>query len=269
MEDNELKLVKWGAFVIIGVVLFLIFNPVSIINAGQRGVVLQFGKVVRIMDEGLNFRTPLIEGVVSMDVKTQKHEAKANSASSDLQTVNATVAVNYSINPTMVGDIYKTIGRDFEKVVIDPAIQEAIKASTAQFTAEELITKREAVRDMMEKHIIDRLSKRGFVVEAVNIVNFEFAESFDKAIEAKVVAEQDALASKNKLERIKYEAEQQVVSAKAQAETIKIQAEAVNAAGGSDYVKLQWIKAWEAGGAKVPVYITGDKANGFIMNIGQ
>lgn len=228
----------------IAIFLFLVINPVSIIRAGSRGVVLQFGKVVRTMDEGLNFRTPFVESVVSMDVKTQKHEAKANAASKDLQTINATVAVNYSINPAFVGDIYKTIGRDYETKVIDPAVQESVKASTAQFTAEELITKRGVVRDLMETHIRERLSTRGFVIEAVNIVNFDFSDLFDKSIEAKVVAEQDALASVNKLKQVQTEAEQQVVKAKAQAETIKIQAEAVNSQGGADYVALQAIQKW-------------------------
>lgn len=247
MEDlspGAQKAIKGITIGIAVFILFLIINPVTIINAGQRGVVLQFGKVVRIFDEGINFRTPFVERVVTMDVKTQKHESKANSASRDLQTVNATVAVNYSLNPILVGDIYKGIGKDYEKLVIDPAIQESIKASTAQFSAEELITKRESVREGMERLIVDRLSKRGFVVEAVNIVNFEFSDSFDKSIEAKVVAEQNALASKNKLEQTKYEAEQQIVTAKATAETIKIQAEAINSQGGADYVNLKAIEKW-------------------------
>ena len=165
---------------IVIIFLFIVLNPVSIIQAGQRGVVLQLGSVVRVMDEGLNFRTPLIEKVVVMDVKTQKYEAKANSASKDLQTINATVAVNYSLNPQLVGDIYKTIGRGFEVRLIDPVVQESVKASTAQFTAEELVTKRAIVREVMEKFIRERLQDRGFVIEEENIVNFDFSESFDK-----------------------------------------------------------------------------------------
>ncbi len=241
---NAVRIFKWLGLIIGGIILFLILNPVAIINAGQRGVVLQFGKVVRTMDEGLNFRTPFVESVVTMDVKTQKHEAKANSASKDLQTINATVAVNYSLNPSLVGDIYKTIGKNYEATVIDPAIQESIKAATAQYTAEQLITLRADVRDIMEKHIVERLSKRGIVIEAVNIVNFDFTDSFDKAIEAKVVAEQDALAAVNKLKQVKTEAEQQIAKAEAQAETIKIQAAAINSQGGADYVALQAIAKW-------------------------
>lgn len=262
-ENGEILIRSWiktGVLIVVG--LIMLFNlPLSIINAGSRGVVLQLGKVVRIMDEGINFKTPFIEQVVSIDVKTQKHESKANSASSDLQTVNATVAVNYSLNPTLVGDIYKTIGKDFEKVVIDPAIQEAIKASTARFTAEELITKREAVRDIMEQHITDRLAKRGFIVEAVNIVNFEFSESFDKAIEAKVVAEQNALASKNKLEQSKYEAEQRVAQAKGEAEAIRIQSEAIQSQGGANYVQMKAIDKWDG---KLPVQMIPNATVPFI-----
>lgn len=243
-DEKNWKMVKTGLWALGIFILFLILNPVAVIQAGHRGVVLQFGKVVRTMDEGLNFRTPFVESVVKMEVKTQKHEAKANSASKDLQTINATVAVNYSLNPAFAGEIYKTIGKDYEVKVIDPAVQESVKASTAQFTAEELITKRAVVRDLMETHIRERLQTRGFVIEAVNIVNFDFSESFDKSIEAKVVAEQNALASKNKLEQTKYEAEQAVVTAKATAETIKIQAEAINSQGGADYVQLKAVEKW-------------------------
>lgn len=244
MENQNPKIIKKIVVGVCVLVFMLIINPIVIVQAGQRGVVLQLGRVVRVMDEGLNFKLPLLEEVIKMDVKTQKHEAKANSASKDLQTINATVAVNYSLNTLLVGEIYKTLGKDYEVRLIDPVVQESIKASTAQFTAEELITKRSMVRDLIEGHIRERLSQRGIVTEAVNIINFDFSGSFDKSIEAKVVAEQDALASKNKLEQIKYEAEQKIVTAKAEAEAIKIQSQAIESQGGENYVQLQAVHKW-------------------------
>lgn len=260
-NENIAKMFKWLIFGLVILVAFNTLNPIVLVNAGQRGVVLQLGKVSRTMDEGLNFRTPFIENVAVMDVRTQKHEAQAASASKDLQTINAKVAVNYSLNPSLVGDIYKSIGRDYEIKLLDPTVQESIKAATAQFTAEELITKREDVRNLIENNVKTKLATRGIVVEAVNIVSFDFTAAFDRAIEAKVIAEQDALAQKNKLAQVKYEADQRVAQAEGEAKAIKIQAEAVQSAGGADYVQLQAIKQWKG---DVPQYVMGNSAVPFI-----
>ena len=131
-----------------------------------------------------------------------------------------------------------------EDTLLAPAIQESVKAATAKYTAEELITKRELVRTDIENALKDKIVKYGVNIVQVNIVNFEFSKSFDMSIEAKVKAEQDALAQKNKLEQVKYEAQQKIESAKAEAETIRIQAEAIQKQGGAEYIQLKWIEKW-------------------------
>lgn len=267
--SDEIKVIKLFLFGLIGLVIVIIlFGCFYIVGAGERAVVVTLGKAADVSEApGLHFKFPLIQKAVKFDVKTQKYEADASAASSDLQTVNAKLAINYHVSPESVPSIYKDIGLDYSNRVIQPLEQEIVKATTATFSAEELITKREEVRDEMKTSLTDRLRPRGIIVEEVSIVNFDFSESFNAAIENKVKAEQDALAAKNKLEQIKYEAEQRITQATAEAEAIKIQAQAINAQGGKDYVNLKAIEKWNGilpsvtGGGAVPFINVGGNNN--------
>lgn len=257
--------------VVIGVVALLILivvNPFVKVDAGEKGVVLKWGAVTgEILDAGIHWITPISGDVAKLDVQIQKEEVDASSASKDLQVVTSKVALNYHLNEAQVADLWKNIGADFKIKVIDPAIQESVKAATARYTAEELVTKREQVKEDIKNSLKDRLAKDYILVDELNIINFDFSASFNSAIEAKVTAEQNAFAAKNKLEQVKYEASQTIESAKAQAEAIKIQAEAINSQGGADYVALKWVEAWREGGAKVPITVIGDGGNSFLYNL--
>ena len=216
----------------VGGILLLIFlvwlSPFGTIGAGERGVHLRFtAPTGKVFGEGLYFLVPLMESVQMMDIRIQKEETRSDAASKDLQTVHSVVALNFHIDPAQVAKIYQKVGLDFKNRIIDPAMQEAIKGSTAKFTAEELITKRELVRDDIKTELKTRLKEHDIVVDEFNIVNFEFSKVFNDAIEAKVTAEQSALAAKNKLEQIKFEAEQRVAEAKGKAEAITIESNAL------------------------------------------
>ena len=216
--------------VIVLLILFLLFvlSPFGTIGAGERGVRLRFDAVTgSTLQPGLYFRIPVIERVQTMDVKTQKEEMEAAAASKDLQTVTIKVALNYNLDPTKVSSIYQEVGPDYKSRIIDPAMQEGVKSSTAKFTAEELITKREAVREDTKAQLKSRLATNGIIVTEFNITNFNFSKVFNDAIEAKVTAEQQALAAKNKLEQIKFEAEQQIAEAKGKAEAMTVESNAL------------------------------------------
>jgi regulator of protease activity HflC (stomatin/prohibitin superfamily) len=129
--------------------------------------------------------------------------------------------------------------------LIDPAIQDTVKAATAKFNAEALITRRPEVKEAIEVGLKEKLSESNINIKSVSITNFEFSQSFNSAIEAKVTAEQRALEAKNKLEQIKFEAQQKIETAKAEAESIRIQANAINSQGGADYVALKMIERWD------------------------
>jgi len=211
---------------IIGAILvfFLFLNPWVKVGAGERGVVLNFGAVQEnVLGEGLHFRIPIMQQVVLMDVKVQKAVTDAASASSDLQDVTSSVALNYHLVPDKANVVYQTLGVDFKNRIIDPAIQEVMKAVSARYTAEELITKRAAVSEAMRENLAERLREYNIAVDAFSIVSFSFSKVFTEAIEAKQTAEQLALKSKRDLERIKIEAEQKVTAAKAEAESLRLQ----------------------------------------------
>lgn len=245
---SQLKLIIWGVSSVIILILILILSPFTIVGAGERAVITNLGKVDRVLEPGMHWVTPITESVHTFDVQTQKETVDASSASKDLQDVNASIAITYNINPEALSDLYTNIGNDYSRKIIDPSLQEGIKAATAKYTAEELITKRETVtKDILSNvkaGVVERAGGDYITVTSIAITNFSFSASFNQSIEAKVKAEQDALTAKNKLAQVKYEAEQTVASAQAQAESIKIQAQAINSQGGADYVNLKAIEKW-------------------------
>jgi prohibitin 2 len=231
----------------VGVILLIIaifwLSPFGTIGAGERGVHLRFtAPTGRVIGEGLYFIVPLIESVQVIDIRIQKEETKSDAASKDLQTVHSIVALNFHVNPEKVMNIYQNVWLQFKERIIDPAMQEAIKGSTAKFTAEELITKREFVRDDIKNELRTRLKEHDILVDEFNIVNFEFSKVFNDAIEAKVTAEQSALAAKNKLEQIKFEADQRVAEAKGKAEAITIESNALRS--NPQILELRALEKW-------------------------
>ena len=228
--------------VIIGAILvfFLFLHPWVQIGAGERGVVLNFGAVQKtVLGEGLHFRVPIMQKIARMDVKVQKATTDAAAASSNLQDVSSTVAINYHIVPDKANIVYQSLGIEFKERIIDPAVQEVVKAVTARYTAEELITKRAAVSDAMKLNLTERLIANNIAVDAFSIVGFSFSKIFMEAIEAKQTAEQLAMKAQRDLERIKIEAEQKVTAARAEAESLKLQKENIS----PDLIELRKIEA--------------------------
>ncbi len=228
------------------------------VPAGYRGVVLRFGAPTgTIKNEGLYMVTPFINAVEVLSVQVVAFDAVAEAASRDLQDVRAKVTLNYSLDPDKVIDIYRTLRRDHEDRIIKPAIQEAVKASTARFTAEELITRRPEVRDAITQNLAQRLERFGIRTEATSITDFAFSKSFNEAIEQKVTATQQVLKAERDLQRIRLEAQQQIESARAQAEALRIQKENVT----PGLVELRRIEAQlraiDKWNGQLPTYSTG------------
>lgn len=241
------------------IVLCIIFGGMYTIGEGERGILLTFGKASQdIKTQGLHFKMPIVQSVIKYEIRTQKYEAAASAASKDLQIVTANIATNFHIQENSVVDLYSNTGLNYGDRIIAPMEQEVVKSITAKYTAEELITKREYVRLEIKQLLHERLLERGIVVEEVSIVNFDFSKSFNDAIEAKVTAEQNALAAKNKLEQIKYEAQQQVESAKGKAEAMNIEAKALRE--NPDILELRIVEKWS--GNLPLVVMSSDNKNG-------
>ncbi len=226
------------------VLLAVLLTCFTVVPAGHTGVVLTFGAVEEnVLDEGLHFKVPIVQSVVQMNNRTQKVETDGTASSKDLQIITYSVAVNYHISEESSASLFQNVGKDYGSVIIVPAIQESIKAVTAQFTAEELITKRQTVGDQIKDALSEKINQYGIVVEIFNIVNFDFSEEFNAAVEAKQTAQQNALKAEQDLARIEVEAQQKITQAQAEAESIKLIQEAL--AESPDYVEyVKWSK-WD------------------------
>src|SRR5918996_4990881 len=197
---------------IIGFILLIVVvsASVKIVDAGHRGVLLNFGAVFEAasLNEGIHFVVPFRDSVIQVEVRTQRITEDAASASNDLQDVSTQVALNYHVDPDTAQILYQQIGFDYASRVIAPAIQESVKQISARFNAENLITNRETVKSEIEANIKARLAPYNIIVEALSITEFQFTEQFRRAVEAKVEAEQRALQATNDLRRIEIEAQQ-------------------------------------------------------------
>ena len=269
------------AFIMVIVVLA---SSIKIVEAGNRGVLLNFGAVdtSRSLSEGIHFVVPFRDNVIQMEVRTQKIEENAASASNDLQDVSTQVALNYHINPDTAQILFRQLGFDYANRVIAPAIQESVKQVTARFNAENLITNRETVKGEIERQIEQRLAAYNIDVETISITEFQFSERFRSAVEAKVEAEQRALQANNDLSRVQIEAKQVEARAVgeqkaniARAEGVR-QAAVLQAQGEADAIKiveaqlrenpryLEWLKTQKWDGVLPLVTAGSEGATPFI-----
>ena len=263
--------------VLVGIIILIIIGVVAtasvkIVDSGHRGVLLHWNAVDLAnppLAEGLHFVVPFQDDVVNIEVRTLKYASEARSASKDLQTVETTVTVNYHPDKEGVHRLYKNLGLDYENRVIQPAIEETVKQVTANYNAEELITKRPLVKADIEFSIRERLTQFDVVTEVISITDFEFSALFASAIESKVEAEQKALKAENDLKRIEVEARQReanaiglansnIAEAKGEAEAISI----INQALAENPNYLEWLKtqAWDG---KLPL-VVGEGGTPFI-----
>src|ERR687898_479992 len=192
--------------IIVGIIIISVIaiSSVRIVDAGNRGVLVQFGNVATdsSLDEGIHFVIPFSDNVVQLEVRTQKIVESATSASKDLQDVSTQVALNYHVNPDRAQVLYQQLGFEYPTRVITPAIQESVKQVTARFNAEELITKRETVKNQITDQITARLAAYNIIVDAVSITDFQFSQLFKSALEAKEATQQRALQAQHEFRRI-------------------------------------------------------------------
>lgn len=241
-----------SAVIIVLVLLILVLNSFTTVKAGHTGVVTTFGKVSEnVLPEGLHFKIPFIQKIVLIDNRVKKAEAACTAASKDLQTVTSTTSVNYKVLNSYSASVYKNIGQDYESVIITPSIQECVKAVTAKFTAEELITNRQSIGDQMMDLLKQKVGTYGIEIQLFNITSFDFTAEYNAAIEAKQTAQQNALKAEQDLQRIKVEAEQKVAQAQAEAEAYKLKSQQIT----PEILISNYIDKWDG---RLPSVVSGD-----------
>lgn len=245
----------------------------SQVDAGHLGVVTKWGEIqTEALPEGFYFRTPVMTQIVNISTRVQKMEANATASSKDLQVVRTNIALNYRLDGQQIVEIFRNIGvlRMVEHTIIEPALQESVKKATAQYTAEELITKRQQVKEAIAASITGTLTKSYVLVTELSITDFQFDDNYQAAVESKQVAEQRALTARNDLARIEVEALQARARAegKAQAELARAEAEAkaqelLRRTITPEIVYLRAVEKWDG----VQPMIVGE--GGAILDLGQ
>ena len=237
------------ACVTLAVLAVLALNSVATVPVGSTGILLTMGKVEdSALTEGLHIKLPFVQRIISMDNRVKKLELSTEAFSKDIQTVSATLAVNYRLQTEKTFAIYKSTGTAYEDNLIVPATHEVLKSVCAQYTAEELISKRAESSDMMRDELDAKLSGMGISVTDFNIIDFDFSDEFISAVESKQVAEQlkKKAATENETAIAQAEREKQVSikQSEAEAERVRIAAEAqaqstlIAAQAEADAVKL-------------------------------
>ncbi len=230
MDVSELKLPKprnVGILILLIIIFIIVWSTFVIIPAGHRGVVLLWGSVEkRIMGEGLNFKVPIAENVIKVDVKVQPHPFKEIDASSkEYQMVKMTGMMNFHIDPAYVNDLYQKVGLDFADKVIDPAFNDFVKEVVPTYPIGEILPKREEIRKRAMTKLGDNLSRYHIIVDDIYFANIRFSPEYEGAIEAKQVAQQQVETQKQVLAQREIEAQQKVATAKGEAESILVVAQ--------------------------------------------
>ncbi len=224
--------------------LAIIFRPFAIVNAGERGVLMQFGKVQnQVLDEGIHPILPVVTSVKRLSVRVHKNSFQADAASKDLQKITTELAINWHIDPTKANKIFQQVG-DEEQIVngiITPAVSEVLKAATAKKTAEEIITIRTKLKEEIDNNLRNRLAAYSLIVDDVSLVNFAFSPEFSRAIESKQIAEQEAKQAEFIAKKATQEAQAEINRAKGQAEAQRLQRQTLT----PDLLQKQAIEKWD------------------------
>lgn len=260
------KMLKYGLIILVLMVVFA-FKPWTIVDPGYRGVLVRLGDVrLGPLDQGIHFIIPMVDHVVQMEVRINKEESSATAASKDLQTVSTKVAVNFHPSADAVDKLFQEVGLAYGPRIISPAVQEVVKAVSARYTAEELITRRPEVKDQIRDQLTERLASFNIIVDEISLTDFDFSRSFNDAIEAKQVAEQNVQKAQRDLQRIEVEAKQKITQATAEAEALRLQKQQISA----DLLKLRAIEnqklAIEKWNGVLP-QVTGESTP--LINIGR
>ncbi len=278
-----LKLLRGLAMALIPLGALMVFSSgVRMIAAGHVGVAVLFGKVQPIaLHEGLNLVNPLYD-VVEMDTRVQKHQARYDAASRDLQAVHVEMVLNYRLKPDQATAVYQRIGPSYSGIIIDPAAQEVLKANTALHIATEILHQRPKIKNDVQRDLSIWLEKYGIELKEASLANIRFDAAYEKAIEAKQIEEQKAEQKRYELIQAQRQAEIVAAQAKGQgdaarekskgeAEAIKIRGEAessynqkVAASLTSTLIQQRYLEKWDG---KLPQFSTGAGTPGLLFNV--
>jgi len=253
-EGIQMTVIGIGIIVVIIVVIFF-FSSIKFVSAGQSGIKFNkfTGKVSMGLNQGINFVNPLTTKVKIYDLKTVKSEYKGvEGLSSDSQTIKMDITINWKLQPDKLDQIYQKVFGNLEDTIMLNAVYDTAKAELGKYQIDDIAKNREKLRDSIEKALSKRLGENYIFVSNVSIVDVDFSEDYEKAINAKMIAEQEALEAKNLKEKARYESEAKAIENKNLSQTIT-----------PLVLKQKWIEKWDG---KLPSVMTGANS-GLILNL--
>ncbi|MCL1800989.1 MAG: prohibitin family protein [Promicromonosporaceae bacterium] len=241
-----------AAATIAGLGIISFANSFTTIESGEVGVVRRFGDIQsQVLTEGVNFTLPFVDTVRRESIRVRIAEFDTSSASRDLVEIQTAFAINFQVDPGRVAQLHREVGGDFVTVILDPAIQETMKFTTANFTAEELVTRRSEVSAAAAEYLQERVEPFGINILAINITDLAFSSEFSASIEQRQIAEQRVLTAQQELEHTRVQAEQEVVRAQAEADAMRILQQELT----PELLQRLWIERWNG---VMPLYMGGD-----------
>ena len=255
-----------GLILVVILAVILLSSSFVVIPAGHTGVALTFGKVEdTVLQEGLHIKVPFVQKIVVVDNRIVKLDVNTEAFSKDLQTITTVVAVNYHVGKENSQTLYKNVGRNFEEVLITPAVNEVLKAVTAKYTAVELVSSRAEVSMLLDDGLNEKLNSYGIFINELNIINWDFSEEYINAVEAKQVAEQNLIKTRTEQEQAlviaNTEAQKRIIAAEAEANEIKVLAEAnaesnriITESINELLIRYQTVSKWDG---KLPTVMSG------------
>jgi regulator of protease activity HflC (stomatin/prohibitin superfamily) len=245
-----------STYILIGVIafIFLAMSSITIVGTGERGVRATFGSVhPKSLPEGLYFKIPLIQTIKKYDVKIVRSIIRTEAYTQDIQTANITYVLNYSLKPEFAPEMARTVGPDYEAVLIRPITEGILKDVIGRWNADTLVNNREQAAKQIQDATNTALNEKGISIFSVNITDIKYAPDFERAIEAKVKAQQEALQAQNITVRIEEEAKQRLISARAESESMRIRAQALTQ--NQALVQYEAVQKWDG---KLPQYMMGN-----------
>ena len=251
---SEEKAGVFGFFLLLLILGFIFCNPLAIVGVGERGVKVTLGKVSpQSYTEGVHFVTPFISKIHKMDVKTQKSNIATTVFTRDIQQARLVYVLNYNLQPENVHKMYKEVGKNYKETILIPVVEGTVKNVVGGWQATDLIANRaKATTDILVR-LQEQLDDNYITITDFNITDIDYSDSFERAVEAKTVAEQEALKAKNKTVQVQEEARQKVISAEAEAKSMAIRANALTQ--NKNLVEYEAVQKWDG---KLPQYMMGN-----------
>lgn len=223
----------------LGAILVVFFNSWYTVDPGYAGIHTRMGRIVQVnTDPGIYVMYPFVDTIHYMDTRIKKGTITTEAFSRDLQTVDIEVALNYRVLDPL--PLFKNVGSDYHRIVIDPLTQESVKAVIAKFTAEDLTQQRHAAKEWVKTELKSSLKDVYIELVDFNFIHVDFHKDFIHAIEAKQIAEQQAKQAKFLTEKVKEEMAQSKLRADANAYAMKIQRDIVD----EKVIELKKIEKW-------------------------